>query len=207
MPPRLRLAVLAASATLVCAGVSLAQNHPDDIYWQDPFVGSGPPNEYTDAIVTHGDELLMGGFFNAVSGMSVRYIARWDGKAWHPLSTGVGSDYMGLVHVIREVEGSVYAGGMFDQLGPWAASSVPRWGNIARYDIATETWLPLGDGTDRAVRGISVAPDGSIYCVGEFSKAGGLLSRGIARWDGSESARCRRRARGTRTGARHRGDR
>jgi hypothetical protein len=74
---------------------------------------------------------------------------------------------------------------MFDQLGPWGASSVPRWGNIARYDVPSETWLPLGDGTDRAVRGISVASDGSIYCVGEFTQAGSVLSRGIARWDGS----------------------
>ena len=186
MPPRPFRAVLAASCVLVIAGVCPAQNHPDDIHWRNPFAGSGPPNEYTDAIVRHDGAFLMGGLFNTVSDMTALRIARWDGRTWHPLSTGVGTDNMGLVHVIRLGEGSIYAGGMFDQLGPWKASTIPRWGNVARYDIATETWLPLGDGTDRAVRGISVAPDGSVYCVGEFTTAGAAQSQGVARWDGSQ---------------------
>jgi hypothetical protein len=185
MPPRPSFAVLAASILLVNSGVCLAQSHPDDAYWRNPFPTSGPPNEYTDAIVPHDGGLLMGGLFNAVSDVTALRIARWDGRTWHPLSTGVGTDNMGLVHVIRWAGSSIYAGGMFDQLGPWGASSIPRWGNIARYDIPTETWLPLGDGMDRAVRGISIAPDGSVYCVGEFTSAGGVPAQGIARWDGS----------------------
>lgn len=184
MPSRRNVAVTLAIALIVSAGVSSAQNHPDDIYWQDPFAGVGAPNEYTDAIVPHRDGLLLGGRFSAVSNFDVLRIARWDDGTWHPLSTGVGTDAMGLVHVIRVAPGSVYAAGMFDQLGPWGASSYPRWGNIARYHEATETWLPLGDGTDRAVRGISIAPNGDLYCVGEFTTAGDTPAQGIARWDG-----------------------
>ncbi|MDH4038139.1 MAG: T9SS type A sorting domain-containing protein [Candidatus Krumholzibacteria bacterium] len=186
MPPRPHVAVFFSIILIAAAGASFAQPHPDDVYWVDPFKSAGAPNEYTDAIVPYQDGLLLGGLFNAVSDVTVLRIVRWDGTTWHPLSTGVGTDNMGLVHVIRKVPGTIYAGGMFDQLGPWGASSYPRWGNIARFDEPTETWLPLGDGTDRAVRGISVAPNGDVYCVGEFTSAGAVHAQGIARWDGSE---------------------
>jgi hypothetical protein len=186
MPPRPYVAALISISLIAAAGASFAQSHPDDVYWVDPFKSAGAPNEYTDAIVPHGDGFLMGGLFNAVADFTVLRIARWDGNAWHPLSTGVGTDNMGLVHVIQKAPGTIYAGGMFDQLGPWGASGVPRWGNIARFDEATETWIPLGDGTDRAVRGISIAANGDLYCVGEFANAGSVHAQGIARWDGSQ---------------------
>jgi hypothetical protein len=128
----------------------------------------------------------LGGNFLAVSEMEALRIAHWNGRDWAPLGTGVGTPTMGLVHVIRMGDGCFYAGGMFDQLGPWGASNKPRWGNIARHDFATSAWLPLGDGTDRAVRNIAVAPNGDVYCVGEFATAGDVHAQGIARWDGQQ---------------------
>jgi FlgD Ig-like domain/Rax2 C-terminal beta propeller domain len=178
-------ALPAALLVVASAAVCLAQN-PDDAYWVDPFQGSGAPNEYTDAIVPYQGGFLMGGLFSSVCDLPVLRIALWDGAGWSPLSTGVGSDVMGLVHVIRLAPGAVYAAGMFDQIGPWAASNNPRWGNIARYDEPSQAWRPLGDGTDRAVRSIAIAPNGDLYCVGEFTAAGSVHAQGIARWDGME---------------------
>ncbi|HEX5132600.1 MAG TPA: FlgD immunoglobulin-like domain containing protein [Candidatus Krumholzibacteria bacterium] len=180
-----RRVVLIAGLLLASPALATAQSHPDDRYWVDPFPAAGHPNEYTDAIVPYDGGLLLGGLFSAVADMNVLRIAHWDGSTWRGVGSGVGTNDMGLVHVIRVGEGCLYAGGMFDQLGPWAASSVPRYGNIARYDFGSGIWLPLGDGMDRAVRGISIAPNGDLYCVGEFTSAGGVKAQGVARWDGS----------------------
>lgn len=174
------LVVPAASVLLVLAlsARPAGASDPDDVYWTNPFPGGGGPNEYTDVILPYNNSLIMGGNFSSVSSLKVLYIAQWDQDAWHAVGTGVGTYDMGLVHVVRVGPGCLYAGGMFDVLGLAPAS------NIGRFDEATQHWTSLGTGTDRAVRGIAVAPNGDVYAVGEFTSAGGVKAQAIARWDG-----------------------
>ncbi len=178
--PTPHLAVLIAGLAIALTSALPARGaSPDDIYWKNPFPESGAPDAYTDVVMPHGDGYLFGGYFRQVSDVNVLRIASWDAQGWHAMGTGVGTYVMGLVHVIRLDGDGAYVGGMFDQIGTYPAP------NIARYDFARRWYEPLGGGTDRAVRGIAVAPNGDVYAVGEFTMAGGVPAHGIARWDGT----------------------
>ncbi|MCH7549518.1 MAG: T9SS type A sorting domain-containing protein, partial [Candidatus Krumholzibacteriota bacterium] len=106
-------------------------------------------------------------------------LCRFDGERWHQMGSGVGTFFMGLVHTIAQGNNVLYVGGMFDQVGIWETN------NIARYDLGSEEWHPLGQGTDRAVRTIRVADNGDVYVVGEFTRADGMPARAVARFDGN----------------------
>jgi len=46
-------------------------------------------------------------------------------------------------------------------------------------------WTDLDGGMDAVVRKVRVAPDGSVYAIGEFATAGGNAASCIAKWDGT----------------------
>ena len=163
---------LALPAT-VPAGVA------EDIYWDESFAVHAP-DQFTDAIVVHGNDLYVGGNFRHVDDLTVNYIARFRDQHWEKIGSGVGTSIMGLVHTIAISGNTLYAGGMFDQVGIWTTN------NIARYDMTTGEWRPLGQGTNRAVRQIRVAGNGDVYVVGEFSEADGQPVNAIARFDGNQ---------------------
>src|SRR5688572_22418011 len=55
--------------------------------WQT--VGGGVNDEVLALAVFNGD-LIAGGLFYNAGGVPVSHIARWDGRSWHPLGSGVG---------------------------------------------------------------------------------------------------------------------
>jgi WD40 repeat protein len=83
-------------------------------------------------------------------------------------------------------DGSLFAGGLFFAAGGVAA------GNIARWDLATSSWHPLGSGmgggVEACVYALVVGPDGSLYAGGDFTSAGGIAANYIARWDPATSS-------------------
>lgn len=170
----------------LAAGASVV----DDQYWDDFFVAHGP-DQFTDAILYDDGAFYMGGNFLRVGDINVKYIARWMGEEnWEPLGStgGVGTWTMGLVHTMalydqpqpdQSTRRVLFVGGMFDQIGIW------RTNNIAMYDIAADTWVPLGDGTNRAVRRVIVGNDGDVYVAGEFTEADGQAAQAVARYDGN----------------------
>jgi|GEM_PF-903500 len=132
------------------------------------------------AIAVRGEDLWAGGEIARAGSVSVSRIARWDGRAWSPLGSGVN----GTVRAIAVSGTSVYAGGDFTEAGGAPVSRIARWDG--------RRWLPLGAGVSRCVDdfcaptvdAIVIAPDGSIVVGGRFARAGEARAAGIARWDG-----------------------
>ena len=75
----------------------------------------------------------------------------------------------------------IYFGGGFDNFDGQANCD-----EIARYNLNTGAWSPMGTGGDSTVYRLLVGPDGSIYACGQFTSMGGVADTAyIAKWDGS----------------------
>lgn len=162
-------------AVALCPSASHGAD-PNDIYWipDRNLYGTG----LVDAVLIDGENAYFGGSFN-VRNTNVRDCAHWDGTTWTSLGGAVGTQQMGLVHVIVRSGEDFYIAGMFDEV-----STIIPAGNIARWD--GRNWDVMNLGTNQAVRAVAIAPNGDVYAGGEFTSAGGVPgTRGIARWDGT----------------------
>ena len=73
----------------------------------------------------------------------------------------------------------VVLGGTFSVAGTASAA------NLASFDPATGAWSTFGIGFDGSVRALAVSASGELIAGGAFQTSGGLLTRGIARWNGT----------------------
>lgn len=86
------------------------------------------------------------------------------------------------VRVTAELpNGDIIVGGDFTSIGGVAAS------HIARYTPSTNTWAPLGSGTNSAVHSLLVLGNEDLLVGGSFWNAGGVATWGIARYRPSTS--------------------
>lgn len=141
-------------------------------------------NDYVYALEASGGEIFVGGTFNKTVDWSLKDL---DGIA--RLQTAAGTwralPLKGMNDTIRALalsEDDLYAGGDFNQSGD---GSLKTLGNIARYNITTNTWFPLAKGLDGTVHALAVSGD-NLYVGGEFTATGdGNLNNlgGVARYD------------------------
>lgn len=175
------LFLFVVSFVVVCPAATFAETGAgDNLFWEDHFKTSRP-DQFVDAIVEHDGYLYVGGNFKHVGDLRVNYFARWDGEKWEKVGEGVGNAVMGVVHDLEldAVHDRLYVAGMFDVVGSQQAP------NIAYYDTKLDQWGPLGDGVDRASRGIAIAANGDVYAVGEFTTADRRPAQAVARWNGN----------------------
>jgi hypothetical protein len=141
-----------------------------------------------------GPKLYAGGSFTVAGGVSANRIAKWDGSSWSRLGSGMSGTaaHVSALRVHDDGSGpALYAGGGFVSAGGVAASNVARWDGTA--------WTALGSGLAGSVDDVwalAVYDDGSgpaLYAGGEFTTAGGAAVSNLARWDGLELGRARRR--------------
>ena len=124
--------------------------------------------------------LYVGGDFDHIGhhSLSASDIARWDGRRWHALGTGVN----GNLNQLAVSGNTVYAVGDFTRAGGVIAKGIARWNGRA--------WSAVGNGvgpqnaddfsTDNG-RLYAVAVNGTdVYVGGDISKAGILLPIDIA---------------------------
>lgn len=136
-----------------------------------------------------GPALYVAGRFTSAGGVPATYIARWNGSEWSALPTPSGSTLNGSIRTLAVADlgggPSLFAGGLFTQLGSMVLNGVVRWNG--------QTWsaLPGPQGTGVEVGSIWAlfphhGPEGNaLYAGGSFAFAGGIQAFGVARWSGS----------------------
>jgi trimeric autotransporter adhesin len=130
------------------------------------------------ALAVSGNDLYAGGWFKTAGGVAATNVARWNGSSWSALSSGMN----GVVYALAASGSSVYAGGYFTTAGGITASNIARWNGSA--------WSALGLGIAGTPFGalpvLALAVSGSdVYVGGTFTRAGGVASTNIAKWNGS----------------------
>ncbi|MCB0711032.1 MAG: T9SS type A sorting domain-containing protein [Ignavibacteriae bacterium] len=148
-------------------------------------VGPGPGilngvNGFVNALAVAGDTLFIGGQFDTGATKPIKNIAFYDilTKSWRSMGDVSSSSGIASVSAILVQGDKVYVGGIFDRAGSQTVQ------NVAVYNRTTSRWSALGSGVDGTVNALAAGPDG-IYVGGSFSSAGGVVSSGVARWDGS----------------------
>ena len=118
--------------------------------------------------------------FTTAGGVTVNGIAKWDGRAWSALGSGMGrSDGYGPeVFALAVSETNLYAGGWFTIAGGTSAINIAKWNGSA--------WSALGSGINVSggVHALAVVRT-NLYAGGYFTAAGGVSANDIAKWDGS----------------------
>lgn len=152
----------------------------DNANWDPRFDLEGMSGGTISALAWDGANLYAGGSFTAAGSCTsedgCNYIARWDGRKWHPLGTGMDS----TVTALTWDGANLYAGGTFLTAGGTSANYIAKWdGN---------NWSALGTGMNLTVR--ALLWDGThLYAGGAFTSAGTCTTTDgcnrIARWNGS----------------------
>ena len=155
---------------------------PGDERWDDRF-GKPGTGFYTYAAAAAPDgNVYVGGYFSQAGGVPINRIARWDGRRFHPLGSGLDGSVYALA---IGADGSVYAGGDFVNAGTVRVNGVARW------DPAAQTWSALAGGVTDSFGGGDViyalaVRGGDLFVGGNFERAGGNPAiRGVARWNGT----------------------
>ncbi|MBX3733969.1 MAG: hypothetical protein KF791_15445 [Verrucomicrobiae bacterium] len=184
------LTILAVSWAVSCGRVDAAEA-PGASGWSAEFVSPVFGGEIFPAVATAvavtADGAYVGGSFNRIGAvlagagsLAANGIARWDGRVWHALGSGLENFlnplFDGTVHAIAVDGTDVYVGGTFTTAGGEPASRIARWDGTR--------WWPLGPGLNGAVQSITIH-GGQVYVGGSFSAAGDVPLLGIGRWDGA----------------------
>jgi hypothetical protein len=85
---------------------------------------------------------------------------------WSNFANVTGDTGYGAYCTLKLPNGDLIVGGTFFRIASVNAN------NVARYNAATDTWTPLGTGTNGSVYALALLPDGRIAMGGSFSSAG-----------------------------------
>jgi hypothetical protein len=158
----------------------------DGSAWSALGAGIGPaPGAWVNALAcdTNGN-LYAGGDFGTAGGVNIQAIAKWDGKTWSALGSGIA----GTVYALAcDAKGNLYAG------GDLYFGGVDNGPNLAKWDGSA--WSSLGSLTINHyainglptpwVRALAVDGSGNLYAGGWFESAGSIFATNIAKWNGS----------------------
>ncbi|HSH15326.1 MAG TPA: ATP-dependent metallopeptidase FtsH/Yme1/Tma family protein, partial [Verrucomicrobiae bacterium] len=117
---------------------------PGDEQWDDRF---GPWGVFgTVGVIAMGtNEMIIGGNFTHAGAIPASNIARWNGRTWSALGSGLNSNVLAIA-----ISGSnVYVGGPFTTAGGRPANRIARWDG--------QDWSPLGGGFNDEVRALAVS--------------------------------------------------
>lgn len=128
---------------------------------------AGTPNFYAYCVEQTTDGMYVGGAFTSVSDVPAAKIARYNGYAWYPLSSGVTGG-TGVVALQSDADGALWVGGDFTAAGGLTARGLAVWsGNTWRLPPVTP---PVG-GSVNAIH----AQDGWMFLAtsGTYTVPGG----------------------------------
>jgi hypothetical protein len=134
------------------------------------------PPEVSDLAVFNG-ELVAGGTFRTLGGITANFVASWDGVAWHAMGLGMAGGLPPRVLALTSDDNTLTAGGDF------TAADATLTGRIAVWD--TNHWLSLSlGGTDREILALTHF-GGQLVAGGKFAHAGLVEARHVALWTGT----------------------
>ena len=134
----------------------------------------------------HAPALYAGGDFTTAGGVSVNYIAKWNGSIWSPLGAGADSFVKALTVYDDGAGGgpALFAGGWFSHMNGQTAKSIAKWNG--------SSWTQVGTGITGLVSTLTTFDDDgpgphapALYAGGVFTNAGGATAKNIAKWSGS----------------------
>ncbi|MCH8259568.1 MAG: hypothetical protein IIC46_05115 [Planctomycetes bacterium] len=162
-------------------------------------LGAGT-NQTVSALRVHDDDgagpnpamLYVGGAFTMVGGLNTKGIAVWSGDAWFPLGEGMaGSSWSVMTLATYDPDGPggepslVYAGGSFRSADGLVVDGIAKWNG--------ESWRPVGVGTNDTIVALTTYDEDdsgpippALFAGGFLDEAGGVVTHGIARFDGTE---------------------
>jgi hypothetical protein len=132
-----------------------------------------------NALTMVGTNLYAAGRFTLAGGQPAASVAKWDGRAWSALGSGIPwSDfynYQAYVTALAVSGDNLYVGGCFTNAGGVAVTNIAQWNGRA--------WSALGSGINGIVYALAVSGT-NLYAGGWFTTAGGVPTNCIAKWDG-----------------------
>lgn len=129
------------------------------------------------ALAAAGETLYAAGRFRRAGSVAATNIVRWDGATWTPLGSGLGDgDNDRVSTLLIAPDGTLYAGGTFQQAGAQPVRRLARWDGTA--------WADVGGGANGPVQALAWF-GGELIAGGAFTVAGTTNSANLARWNGT----------------------
>ncbi len=169
--------VMLSSAGGLNLNAALVSWGPHICFWSALGNGTNGP-VYALAEDGSGSLYAGGAFTNASPNTSIAsamYIAKWNGKSWSSLGSGMNNEVNALA---VDGSGNLYAGGAFTALaGGGGINHIAKWDGTF--------WYSLGSGMNSRVWALAVDGAGNLYAGGDFTTAGGTSVNDVAKWNGS----------------------
>jgi uncharacterized delta-60 repeat protein len=130
------------------------------------------------AVTQSDDKLIVGGSFTSYSGSTSNRLVRINTDGTKDLTFNVGNGPNNIASAVAmQSDGKIIVGGQFTS---YSGSSINRITRV-NTDGTRDTSFNVGTGLDGNVstNGITIAADGTIYCLGSFTTYSGSNSRGI----------------------------
>lgn len=134
-------------------------------------IGTGGANDWVYATTVYNGNLIVGGKFTSIGGVSANHIAKWNGTSWQPLGAGLN----GKVNALMVYNGNLYAGGEFTMSGSTTVNYIAKWNGTQWKD-------DLGD-MNNIVTSLAVY-NNMLYVGGYFTSADGTPANYIAKTNG-----------------------
>lgn len=200
MPGRVSAVIELGNGTLFAGGNFAATAGPSYVArwsgtsWVNIGYTFAPIRAFAE--LPNGD-LVMGGDFFSVGGVTASGAARWNGSGWSAmgisgaisaLAVRPNGELFAVSTYVHRWTGTAWAVISFTAAHSLAidrdgsllagfADGVQRWNGA--------TWTSLGPAANGAVRSITVLPNGHLLAGGDFTTIGGVAATRLARWNGS----------------------
>lgn len=130
----------------------------------------GGANDWVYSSIVYNGDLIVGGKFTGVGGVSADHIARWDGTNWTPLGLGVN----GKVNALTIYKGNLIAAGEFTTAGGLPVNFLAQWDGTS--------WSDELGGVGSIVTSLAVIGD-TLFAGGYFVEADNTPVHYIAKRD------------------------
>ncbi|MGK0255634.1 MAG: hypothetical protein ACI81I_000234 [Arcobacteraceae bacterium] len=140
------------------------------------------------ALESLNKQLYIGGLFYEINNQAVGNIARWDGKNYHNMGTGIEDDW-GEVRALKASGNRLYLGGRFKNVNGEAHRNITQWDNVDNVYIRMNNGLYRleEDSAVNALEIFRIDNHDKLHVGGNFNRAGNMLYQrvvdNIVTWD------------------------